>query len=137
MAADQLLAIDNGTQSVRAIIFDLQGNQIAKVRVPIEPYTSPEPGFAEQDPEKFWEAVCQALNLLWLEPGVHKEAIAGVSVTTQRSTMINLDKQGQPLRPAMVWLDQRPYFRVADVGRDMGLALQSGRRNGHHPLFPG
>ena len=124
MAADQLLAIDNGTQSVRAIIFDLQGNQIAKVRVPIEPYTSHEPGFAEQDPEKFWEAVCQALNLLWLEPGVHKEAIAGVSVTTQRSTMINLDKQGQPLRPAMVWLDQRRTSGLPMLGGIWGLLFK-------------
>lgn len=53
MGADQLLAIDNGTQSVRALLFDLQGNLIAKSRVPIEPYFSTEPGYAEQHPHVF------------------------------------------------------------------------------------
>jgi len=49
MSGEHLLAIDNGTQSVRAMIFDLQGNLVAKARVPIEPYTSSQPGWAEQD----------------------------------------------------------------------------------------
>ena len=48
-----ILAIDSGTQSVRALIFDLRGNLVAGVRVPIEAYTSPRPGWAEQDPEYF------------------------------------------------------------------------------------
>ena len=96
MAAEQLLAIDNGTQSVRAIIFDLRGNLIAKSRVPIEPYFSTAPGLAEQRPEVFWTAVCQACQALWLKPEVHKENIAGVALTTQRSTIINLDKEGKP-----------------------------------------
>jgi sugar (pentulose or hexulose) kinase len=116
MAADQLLAIDNGTQSVRAIIFDLRGNLIAKSRVPIEPYFSTAPGLAEQHPEVFWTAVCQACQALWLKPEVYKENIAGVALTTQRSTLINLDKEGKPLRPAIHWLDQRRTPGLKPVG---------------------
>ena len=107
MSADQLLAIDNGTQSVRALIFDLHGNLVAKSKVPIESYYSTEPGYAEQDPEVFWKAVCQACQQLWLMPGVNKQAIVGVALTTQRSTLINVDQAGKPLRPAIHWLDQR------------------------------
>src|SRR5512133_1332868 len=107
MAPEQLLAIDVGTQSVRALIFDLRGNLIAKSRVVIEPYFSTAPGWAEQHPLVFWDAVCEACQKLWLLPNVDKKAIAGVSVTTQRSTLINLDKNGEPLRPAIHWLDQR------------------------------
>jgi sugar (pentulose or hexulose) kinase len=107
MSADQLLAIDHGTQSVRALVFDLRGNLIAKSRVPITPYYSTEPGWAEQDPEYFWKSVCEACQKLWTLPGVKKEAIAGVALTTQRSTLINVDEQGTPLRPAIQWLDQR------------------------------
>lgn len=107
MTGEHLLAIDNGTQSVRALIFDLRGNLIAKSRVPIEPYFSTAPGLAEQHPEVFWDAVCQACQQLWQLPGVEKESIAGVALTTQRSTLINLDENGKPLRPAIVWLDQR------------------------------
>ncbi|HCU58250.1 MAG TPA: carbohydrate kinase [Anaerolineaceae bacterium] len=107
MAGEQILAIDNGTQSVRALIFDLRGNLIAKKRVPIQPYYSDKPGWAEQDPLVFWRGVCEACQGLWEMEGVRKDAIVGVGLTTQRSTVINLDSNQQPLRPAIVWLDQR------------------------------
>ena len=107
MDKDLILAIDNGTQSVRALLFSLQGELLAKYRVPIEAYYSTAPGLAEQDPELFWQAVCQACQGLWTLPGVSKDRIAGFTLTTQRSTVINVDDQGTPLRPAILWLDQR------------------------------
>src|SRR5438093_1039611 len=55
-SADHALAIDVGTQSVRAILFDPQGDLVAMGRVPIEPYVAPQPGWAEQDPEVWWTA---------------------------------------------------------------------------------
>jgi sugar (pentulose or hexulose) kinase len=56
-----ILAIDNGTQSVRAILFDLAGTIVAKSQVHLQPaYFSPHPGWAEYDPEGYWQAVCQA-----------------------------------------------------------------------------
>ncbi len=123
MAGDYLLAIDNGTQSVRALVFDLRGRLVAKARVPIEPYYSTAPGWAEQDPEVFWKAVCQACHKLWQMEGVQKEALAGVAITTQRSTVINVDAQGRPLRPAIVWLDQRRTAGLKPVGGWWGLAF--------------
>jgi sugar (pentulose or hexulose) kinase len=51
---DHLLAIDNGTQSVRALIFDLRGALVAKSQVYIEPYFSTQPGWAEQNPDYYW-----------------------------------------------------------------------------------
>ncbi|MCB9451341.1 MAG: carbohydrate kinase [Anaerolineaceae bacterium] len=111
-----ILAIDNGTQSVRALLFDLRGNLVDKVRVPIEPYFSTQPGWAEQNPEYFWESVCQACQRLWEQTSIPKSAIAGVTITTQRSTVINLGKDHQPLRPAIVWLDQRRIEGQPPVG---------------------
>ncbi len=102
-----LLALDAGTQSVRALLFDLRGDLVAGSRVPIVPYVSPRPGWAEQDPETYWSALVRACRELLATPGVVKEAIAGVAVTTQRSTVVCLDGAGKPLRPAIVWLDQR------------------------------
>jgi len=116
MAGEQILAIDNGTQSVRALVFDLKGNLIAKKRIPIQPYYSQKPGWAEQDPDVFWNGVCQACRGIWEMNGVNKDAIVGVGLTTQRSTLINLDKDHQPLRPAMVWLDQRRAEGLKPVG---------------------
>jgi sugar (pentulose or hexulose) kinase len=61
----------------------------------------------ENDPEQFWQALCQACQRLWANTQVPKSAIRGVVITTQRGTTINLDRHGQPLRPAMIWLDRR------------------------------
>ncbi len=124
MADEHILAIDNGTQSVRALIFDLRGNMIAKNRVPIQPYYSQRPGWAEQDPEVFWSGVCEACQGLWEMEGVDKSAIVGVGLTTQRSTLINLDEHQQPLRPAMVWLDQRRTETLPPVGGLWGVLFK-------------
>src|SRR5665647_2631534 len=124
MAAEHLLAIDVGTQSVRVLVFDLKGNLVAKSRVPIEPYFSTAPGLAEQYPQVFWDAVCQACQALWLLPDVKKGNIAGVALTSQRSTLINLDKEGNPLRPAIHWLDQRRTPGLKPIGGIWGLLFK-------------
>ncbi|MBN2116061.1 MAG: FGGY-family carbohydrate kinase [Anaerolineales bacterium] len=121
--SENLLAIDNGTQSVRALVFDPRGNIVAKQRVEIEPYYSSAPGLAEQDPEVFWRAVCEACQGLWAQ-GVDKSSLAAVALTTQRSTLINLDKNGKPLRPAIVWLDQRRTEGLKPVGGLWGAAFR-------------
>jgi sugar (pentulose or hexulose) kinase len=73
MAQEEIvLAIDNGTQSVRALLFDPQGNLVAKSRVVIEPYFSEHPRWAEQRPEYFWESLCQACQQLWQQTDIPK-----------------------------------------------------------------
>jgi sugar (pentulose or hexulose) kinase len=124
MGGDHILAIDNGTQSVRALVFDLQGNLVAKSVVPLEPYFSQQPGWAEQHPEYYWDSLCQACQQLWSLLDLPKEAIAGVALTTQRATMINVDRNGRPLRPAMVWLDQRRTEGLKPLGGWWGLAFK-------------
>ncbi len=124
MKQKHILAIDNGTQSVRALIFDLKGNIIAKSRVFIEPYYSSEPGWAEQDPEYYWKSLCKACRNIWNMEGVSREAVAGVALTTQRATMVNVDRDGNPLRPAMVWLDQRRTSGLKPLRGLWGLAFK-------------
>lgn len=102
-----LLAIDNGTQSVRALLFDLHGNLLGKGKVDLQAYYSQQPGWAEQDPEYYWKSLGQACELLWQQVDIDKRLIKGVSLTTQRGTIITVDAAGQPLRPAILWLDQR------------------------------
>ncbi len=123
MSKDHILAIDMGTQSVRALLFDLEGNLVCKSQVHIEPYFSKEPGWAEQKPGYFWENLCQACQELWEKTDVPKDAIAGVALTCQRATMINVDEAGEPLRPAIVWLDQRRTEDEPPVGGLWGMAF--------------
>jgi sugar (pentulose or hexulose) kinase len=124
MPSDLLLAIDQGTQSARALIFNAQGDLLARQRVPIEPYVSDSPGLAEQDPHVFWEAICRACQALWNAHPDLRTRLAAAALTTQRSTIINLDRQGAPLRPAIVWLDQRRTEGLSPVGGLWGLAFR-------------
>jgi len=124
MTGDYLLAIDNGTQSVRALVFDPSGKLLVKTRIPIEPYYSEAPGLAEQDPEVFWSALCAACQSVWTDGRIAPESIAGVALTTQRSTLLNVDQNGKPLRPAIVWLDQRRTEGLEPVGGLWGLAFK-------------
>ncbi len=104
---ETILSLDCGTQSIRAMLFDFNGNLLHKSKIDIEPYKSPQPGWAEQDADYYWDNLCNACQHLWQICGSPKPEIKGVSLTTQRSTLINVDKNGTPLRPAIHWLDQR------------------------------
>jgi sugar (pentulose or hexulose) kinase len=121
---DLILAIDNGTQSIKAIIFDLEGRIVAKEIAPFTPYYSDQPGWAEQDPQVFWQALCQACQGLWQQENNYKERIAGVALTTQRCTVINVDRDGKPLRPAIVWLDQRKTYGLRPLGGPWGFLFK-------------
>ncbi len=123
-SADQVLAIDVGTQSVRAILFDPAGRLVASSKVPIEPYVSPQPGWAENDPELYWDAIGEACRALWADPAARREAVAGVALTTQRSTVVVTDRDGRPLRPAIVWLDQRRTEGIRPIGGLTGIAFR-------------
>lgn len=119
---DLIFVIDAGTQSIRAAYVDLKGNIRDIVKTPIEPYYSEYPGWAEQDPEYYWKTLCVTCKKLIHKNSVSLPAVKGVTLTTQRGTVINVDKNGKPLRPAITWLDQRkadkslwPPFHLAAV----------------------
>ncbi|MDI6857421.1 MAG: FGGY-family carbohydrate kinase [Dehalococcoidia bacterium] len=102
-----ILSIDAGTQSVRAALVDLAGRIRHLVKTPIESYFSQRPGWAEQQPEYYWQTLCETCRRLFDAAGSPKKSIAAVTLTTQRGTYINVDRQGKALRPAILWLDQR------------------------------
>jgi sugar (pentulose or hexulose) kinase len=104
---DCVLSIDAGTQSIRIALIDFKGNFLKICKTEIEPYFSTKPGWAEQNPEYFWKTLSATCKKLFTDLPVTKESIKGVTLTTQRNTMVNLDKNGVPLRPAIIWLDRR------------------------------
>ena len=117
MKEQYFLSIDNGTQSVRAIVFDGNGQLIAKSKIDIEPYFSDQKGWAEQHADYFWDSLCQACQELWPKLPIPKESITAVSVTTQRATVVPMGKDNQPLRPAISWLDQRQVETKPKLGK--------------------
>lgn len=107
MSEPYVLTIDCGTQSIRALIFDKRGNLIIKEKVDFVPYFSVKPGWAEQHPELYWDKLCEVCNKLKQKNSVEWSNIIAVTVTTLRDSCVNLDKDGNVLRPIILWLDQR------------------------------
>jgi len=102
-----LLTLDCGTQSFRALLFTREGRLLDKVKIEYEPYTSPHPGWAEQDADLYWRSLCEAVRALKERIPEAFARIAGVGLTTQRDTLVFVDGDGEPLRPAILWLDTR------------------------------
>jgi sugar (pentulose or hexulose) kinase len=103
-----ILTIDLGTQSVRAVLVDKDGNIRNKTQHKYEnPYYSAHPGWAEQKPEVYWNAVCDITRRLKTEAAGVWGNIIAVTLTTVRDTCICVDKDGKPLRDFIVWLDKR------------------------------
>jgi sugar (pentulose or hexulose) kinase len=101
-----ILSIDAGTQSIRAGMVDMSGQIHTLVKTPIEPYFSANPGWAEQEPDYYWKMLCETCRRLLGEAG-DSGRLAAATLTTQRGTYINVDRQGKALRPAILWLDIR------------------------------
>ncbi|PJF45312.1 MAG: carbohydrate kinase, partial [Candidatus Thermofonsia Clade 3 bacterium] len=69
-------------------------------------------------------SLCEACQKLWKQPQADKMRIAGAALTTQRATVINVDSRGRPLRPAIVWLDQRRTPGLPKIGGIWGLIFR-------------
>lgn len=120
-----ILSIDCGTQSLRAIIFSLSGEILAMEKIAFEPYISRFPGWAEQDPELYWNSLKTASLKLKQSHPVLFENIVGIGVAAIRNSMVNVDKNGKPLRALMVWLDQRKAEPVYKPGFAMRLLIRA------------
>ena len=107
MDKEFIMGIDSGTQSVRAIVYDMQGNELAVEQAPHEPYFSLQPGWAEQKPEDYWNKLCQVTNKVMQNKNFDPAKLAGVGITAQRNNVIPVDKEGRPLRNSIIYLDQR------------------------------
>lgn len=111
---DVILAIDCGTQSTRALLFSASGDLLAKEKVSYVPYYSKMPGWAEQSAEVYWNALCEACKALKKNNKKHFKNISGLGITAMRDSIINLDVNGNPIRPMVHWLDERKAERVYD-----------------------
>lgn len=108
-----LLALDCGTQSVRALLFDLQGNLVGRGHEPLDGYFSVQDRWLEHDAQGFWDRSASACRSLWIEHGEARERIRGIVVTSQRGSLVPVDRNGQALRPFIIWLDQRRASRAS------------------------
>jgi sugar (pentulose or hexulose) kinase len=113
-----VIGLDCGTTGAKAIAFDHDGEPVAQASASI-PLHSPRPNRYEQDSEDWWSAARRALRAVTRQ--VDPARIAAVGIANQRETFVPMDAHGVPLRPAIVWLDERCKTEVetfaAKVGR--------------------
>lgn len=102
-----VLTFDCGTQSIRGLIFDKEGNILAKEQEYFEPYFSRKPGYAEQKWEVYWQAFTTVSKNIHKNNPELVKMVAAVTTTTIRDTNICVDKDGNMLRDIIVWMDQR------------------------------
>lgn len=103
-----ILTIDFGTQSVRTSLVNKQGEIVAMEKEKYSPaYNSPKPGYAEQDPDFYFESLCKCTKLLCKNNADKMNDVLGISMCFFRDSVVCVDKNGKPLRPAILWLDER------------------------------
>ena len=101
-----LLGIDVGTSSVKAVLIDESGN-IHAVGQAEYPLHHIRPAWVEQDPNDWWGGTCKVINEVLGKVPQAAERILGLAVSCQAPTLLALGHSGQPLRPAMIWMDRR------------------------------
>ncbi len=101
-----LCGIDVGTSGAKAMLLGLDGRQYGAGYAEYSTLYS-QPGWAEQDPEEWWIAVCKAIRRSLSYTHVKPERIKGVAVCSQAPTLLPLDHAGKPVRPAIIWMDRR------------------------------
>jgi glycerol kinase len=121
MAGSYVLALDQGTTSSRAIVFDRQGLPVAAAAAEF-PQIYPHPGWVEHDPETIWDSQIGVARRALAAAAIPLSAIAGIGITNQRETTLLWDRAtGQPVANAIVWQDRRTAALCEEL-RAEGLA---------------
>jgi sugar (pentulose or hexulose) kinase len=115
----RFLAIDAGTTSMKAAVFDLDGNLLAVDRQEYRLET-PAPAMVELDAELYWAACCRAARNVIEASATPPAEIASLCISSQGETLIPVDSAGKPLRRAIVWLDNRAVDEARRIRDEFG-----------------
>lgn len=130
--SDYILALDQGTSSTRAILYDRAGETRAVAQREFD-QIFPHPGWVEHDPEQIWESAIGVCNEVLGAAGIGADAVLALGITNQRETTLLWDRStGEPLYNAIVWQDRRTVERCqrahadgmeAAIARSTGLVI--------------
>src|SRR4051794_14885603 len=114
-----LVAIDQGTTSTRAMVFDARLSPVAIAQQEF-PQIYPGPGLVEHDPEAIWTTTVATVRSAMVQAGLAAKDVAAIGITNQRETALLWDRTtGKPIHNAIVWQDRRTH-EACDVLRNAG-----------------
>ena len=116
-----LLGIDIGTSACKAALFRPTGEVLDQVTVSYNVYY-PHPGWVEQDPEEWWQAVCDGIRAILEKTGCDPAAVAGIGIDGQSWSCIPVDKDGNVLARCPIWMDTRARDICEEVKEKVGFA---------------
>jgi sugar (pentulose or hexulose) kinase len=112
-----VVGLDCSTTATKAIAFDKRGRIAAEARAS-NPLFSPKPGYYEQNARDWWTSAQKALRLMTGK--INPERIAALAIANQRETFVALNQNERPVRPAIVWLDERCKCEVEPFSKKIG-----------------
>ena len=124
-----ILALDQGTTSSRAIVFNRKGQIVAVAQKEFQQFF-PKPGWVEHDAEEIWKSQLSVARQALKKAGATGKDIAGIGITNQRETVVVWDREtGKPICPAIVWQDRRTAGHC-DKLRAEGMASSIRKKTG-------
>jgi sugar (pentulose or hexulose) kinase len=115
-SADLVIGLDSSTSGCKAIVWDLTGHPLGQGRASLTMQMA-RPGWHEQNAEEWWTAACAAIHQAIAS--VDPKQIRAISIAHQRETFVPVDRSGHPLRPALLWLDQRAAPLLPDLAHKL------------------
>jgi len=119
MSTEYIIAHDVGTRGNKAVLVDTQGH-IHGSAFEGYPVHYPRPNWAEQDPDDWWRAVTLSTRRLLEKTGVNPQHILGMTFSTQMLGVVPMSREGEPLRPGIIWLDGRAEAQAQQIMRKVG-----------------
>lgn len=114
-----LIGIDLGTSGTKTVLFDRSGKVVASKTIEY-PLYQPQNGWAEQDPNDWWQAAAGTIRAVIDESGVSPSDIKGVGISGQMHGLVMLDQDGKVLRRSIIWCDQRTAAECAEITEKVG-----------------
>ena len=114
-----VIGIDIGTSGTKTVLFDETGKVISSAAAEYSLY-QPKNGYAEQEPDDWWNAVSSTVRKVTGESGISGDEIVGVGLSGQMHGLVMLDENGEVLRRAIIWCDQRTAAEVGEMNKKLG-----------------
>jgi xylulokinase len=120
LTRDLTLGVDIGTTNVKACILDTQTYRVVAFASAEHPLFHPRPGWAEQDPDNYWDAVVRCIRTCLDQGGDFADRVAGVALSGPVGVTLPVDSAGRPIRHAMIWMDGRSEPECAELREWVG-----------------